>query len=213
MTKKSLRLLAISFAPAAALLLALSLAGIAKGTAIGWFTKDPATLLRYHPVAGVLSNVGVVIWCSSAAISLFVAFVLRGTGRGRDAGLLLGAGILTAVLALDDFFLIHDFWAREYLGIPERLTYGILGAWTLAHLLAFRREILASEYAVLATALALFAVSVAIDAALEPWLLSLGLDRWVVLVEDGAKFLGIVAWSVYHAWVAWELLVPGRGRS
>jgi hypothetical protein len=38
-------------------------------------TNDTAAIARIHPIAGILSNLGVLLWCASASICLFAAFM------------------------------------------------------------------------------------------------------------------------------------------
>ena len=105
---------------------------------------------------------------------------------------LFWSGLITSVLLLDDFFLLHDALIPRYLGLSEKvifLGYGIVTAW---YLLRFRHIVLGAEYAVLFVALVGFALSILIDAFQSRWP-----SPWRILFEDGFKLLGIVSWSTY----------------
>ena len=157
------------------------------------FSRDPAATLKAHPLTGVQSNLGVLVWWAAAAIGFFGYAVLR--QRRSDATLrsfLLWSSVVTAVLALDDFFLFHDDLGPRYMKLNQNLIqlgYGALLVW---HLLRFRRHILHSAYLLLLLSLAFFGSSVIIDFFQHHWS-----SPWRIFFEDGFKLLGIVSWSAY----------------
>jgi hypothetical protein len=211
MARISIRLLTVNYIPSTALLVALAIASIYKQIPIGVLTRDPAAVASVHPFTGVLSNLGVLLWCSSAAICLFSGVVLHHTPRTKGCWFLICSALLTLGLLFDDFFLFHDFLARRYLGLSEKFVYIFLVGVTAAYLLIFRRVILQSEYAVLCLALVFFAISVAIDTIFERWLWWQRLGDWIYLVEDGAKFLGLTSWCSYYARVSYQFLIGRPG--
>ena len=202
MTRISIRLLTVTYVPSTALLVALLIASIYKQIPIGVLTRDPAAVANVHPFTGVLSNLGVLLWCSSAAICLFSGVVLHHTPWTKRCWFLICSALLTLGLLFDDFFLFHEVLAQRYLGLGEKVVYVFLGGVTAAYLLIFRRVILQSEYAVLCLALVFFAISVAIDTLFPRWL-----GDWIFLVEDGAKFLGLASWCSYYARVSYQFLI------
>lgn len=205
MTKNPVRLAVAAQVSAATVLAFLAVASIHKEIPFGWFTREPATLYKFHPFAGFLSNLGSLIWCSAAAICLFSSEILRRTeGRRERFWFLVCSALLTLALLFDDALLLHEYFAPRHFGIPEEVVYVFLGTITAIYLLVFRRLILRTEYLVLGVALGYFAVSVAIDAVLEKWLWRIG--EWVYLVEDGAKFLGLVSWCLYYARTSYQFL-------
>jgi hypothetical protein len=104
---------------------------------------------------------------------------------------LFWSGLITSVLLLDDFFLLHDALIPRYLGLSEKVIFLGYGMVTASYLLRFRRIVLHSDYAVV-VALAAFAFSIFIDAFQSSWP-----SPWRILFEDGIKLLGIVSWSTY----------------
>ena len=208
MAKISVRLLTVTYVPSFALLAALAIASIYKPIPIGVLTRDPAAVANVHPFTGVLSNLGVLLWCSSAAICLFSGVVLHHTQRTKGCWFLICSALLTLCLLFDDLFLFHEFLARRYLGLSEKVVYVFLGGVTAAYLLTFRRVILQSEYTVLCLSLVFFGISVAVDVLSPAWL-----GAWLFLVEDGAKFLGLASWCNYYAWVSYQFLIGRPGVS
>ena len=195
-------MLGLVFLPAAAVLVAATLVAVIGGVDVGSIVRDPASVLDGHPLVGALSQLGVIIWWVTASVCLFSFLVALKWGAPRATLVfLLTSGLLTAWLAVDDQFLIHDDLASRYLGLRERHVMAVLlvlaAGWFLANLRVIRR----TEWGLLAVSLGLLAASIATDLAVQTFADDLstigsGLD-WSLLLEDGLKFMGIVGWSAY----------------
>lgn len=161
-------------------------------------TRDPTALGGQPFYYGMLSNLGVLGWCVSAAVCFFAAAFLRASAPGSLArSFLVWSGTLSACVMVDDLFLVHDAVGPHHLGIPEEAFYLFYAIFLGAYLLRFRSFLLSrTPYQVLATAFALLAISVLMDMDLLPG----GTD-----VEDVAKFLGIGAFVHYYVWTAGRL--------
>ena len=190
------RWLAAIFTAAVALLAAIAAVTAAHDYESMVFTQDVTALVKIHPLIGLLSNAGVLLWCAAAVVSLFSAAVLWRQGDADWVPFLVASGILSAYLLLDDFFLIHDWLAQEYLGLEEPYVLIALLVAVGGYLFAFRHRILQTDYALLLLALILFAASMAIDTVFAAGMRRIG--HWDYLVEDGAKWLGIVSWCAYQ---------------
>jgi hypothetical protein len=168
-------------------------AGRILGVAPDDLTRDITVVAGLHPLAGLLSNLGILVWCSGSAIALFTAINYR-SGPGRTAvRYLLSGGLLSTYLLLDDLFMVHEMVAgSSSLGLPEDAVYLVLGIAVLLHLVLFRQFLLAIGPLSLLFALGLLGCSVLTD-MLQERLLWMG--SWRSLLEDGFKWLGIVAWS------------------
>lgn len=171
-------------------------------------TQDATALAKVHPLAGVLSSLGILVWWSSASLWLFCAGVHRREGEERLARFCLSSALLSGYLALDDLFQIHESLAPVYLGIPEGAVYGLLGLAVVAYLLSFRDLLLNLRGLLLLGALGLLAASVGVD-RIEHWLWRLG--HWTYLLEDGLKWMGIVSWCAFCVvWCRDHVLVARR---
>jgi hypothetical protein len=176
------------------LVVAVLAASRVTGEPLSQFTRDPSMLAGAHPFLGILSNIGILLWTATAAISLFTAMLLyRTTLEIERRSLLLAAGLLTAWLTLDDFFLFHEWLFPTVLGVPQPIVYVAYLAVFGMFLYRFGGRILRTDYLLFAVALGCFALSVATDALPDEWF------AWdyLSLVEDGSKFLGIVSWFGY----------------
>ncbi|MEO1092617.1 MAG: hypothetical protein AAFX81_18500 [Pseudomonadota bacterium] len=151
------------------------------------------------PYYGAISNLGVLIWAAAASVGLFTALVLGSLGRWSALSFPLASGLLTGLLTLDDLYMLHDR-VLPYLGVPEHVVYGVYGLLALAYLLRFHGELRAGSLPILLIAVAAFAASVLLDQLPQVS------DTHHVLIEDGAKFAGIVAWAVYQIEVMLRLL-------
>lgn len=200
-----MRRLAILVAPPVLLLAAIALGAAWWGTDPARFTRDPAAWHESDPLIGGVSNLGVLIWMAAAAISLFSAALLRQAAARPDRHrLLLHAGLLTLWLALDDLFMIHERLAPDALGIPQRVVLAAYGVWLAVLLWRFRRAASEAAGPTLLAALGFLVSSVLID-QLAPghwfeW-------RYLMLIEDGTKLLGIVSWCAWLISIARSALV------
>jgi hypothetical protein len=155
----------------------------------GHFTRDPLCVAEEPFYIGILSNFSVLGWAAGATVALFAAVALRGAGSARRQGAFLGGfGAFTALLTLDDLFMLHDQAFPDYLGVPEPFVLGAYVAIAVALLIAFASQIASTRVTLLALALALFAGSLICDALYDD-------EGWAPFYEEGFKFFGIAAWA------------------
>jgi hypothetical protein len=174
-------------------------------------TQDATTVLEGPFYVGILSNIGLLLWSATVTVCLFVGAAL---GARIDPGwrrFLLVSGGFTGLLLVDDLALLHDDILPNHVGVSGEV-YGIgYVVFVLGYLVAYRHRIRRTDWMLLIVALGLFGVSTVVDLASTT--LS---DRFstaaVVLVEDGAKLLGIGTWLAYFVSVARQLLVPETAR-
>ncbi len=200
----STRQLLITFVPSIAILLAVVAVSVLFQVNLGDMTKDVATIAGIHPLKGFLSNLGILLWCATTSICAFAAVMLSTSKPRERFWFLLCSALLSAYLLFDDFFMFHDFLARRYLGLKERVVVAFLGIAVAVYLIAFRRVILRTDFYVLLLALCFLGTSAFIDVILERWLSWLG--QWEFLIEDGAKWLGIASWCSYYAYTSYQFL-------
>ena len=155
---------------------------------------DPVYVADLPAYTGVVSQAGVLAWTVGAAVALFAA-ALTGSRLLRDLGW------LTAFLAIDDVFLLHD----QVLPVPEVVFFAVLGVVVLLllrrHLAALRVD---RSRPVVAAGVALLASSVIADVSM--------LDKVTVLAavaEEALKVAGIVAWSGALVVLAHDRVKPG----
>ena len=172
-------------------------------------TRDMTAIAGIHPLTGVLSNLGVLLWCAAASICLFSALTIHHVASKDIFWFLFSSGLLSLYLLFDDLFQFHEDLASRYLGLDEKVVYAVLGLAVFGYLTAFRRVILRTEYVFLLLAVGFLSSSVVIDAILQPWMWRLG--HWEFFFEDGAKWLGIAAWCSYYVQTAYQFSVISFG--
>lgn len=182
----------------AALSLVLAAAVVAKvGFGVPWHHTlgDPATTTGWPFYVGFASNVGAVMWAAMAGIFLFRYHMHRALGgEPRWGRFLLASGLFTALLGLDDLFLLHDQVFPDYLGVSQVIVVGAYGALGILYLLRFAPQIARTAWPVFAVAIVLLASSVVLDQMMDR--LSIYLPGSGFL-EDAFKLMGIGTWLSY----------------
>ena len=155
--------------------------------------RDPAQQSGASSFLGFLSNIGVWLWISSAAICLHTASTcyIRLFKRYKELVILLG--FLSLILAIDDFFLIHDRFINEkicYLGYAI-----IIGALLARH---FSLIIEIQGFAFIA-ACSLLMLSILTDLIQSRIPIHY---EYTQIFEEGFKFIGIATWLYFVSTVA-----------
>lgn len=191
---------------AIAVLITISLISIYFHLPIHFFTRDVTTQANISPFSGVLSNLGIYLWCVAATASFFAAMLLRNRNQTEPLPFLFSSACLTTYLMLDDAFLIHDSIVPVHIGVGEKAVYLVLAIAVLLYLVFFMATILRTNYVPLILAFAFLSSSVVIDSIFESWLV-LQIGHWKSIIEDGAKWLGIVSWCIYHVQTAFSFII------
>ncbi len=202
------RLILLTNALAMAALGVILLGHLIVGTDLMLLTADAAAL-NASPVAGVLSNAGIIVWASGAAVAIFGAWVLPAPASRYFWGI----GLLTAFLVVDDTYMLHDWWLPE-IGVSETIALAMIGLGVAGFMLHQRERIGRSPWLILAIAVAGLTVMIVLD-LLEHSVAIPMHHLW----EEGAKFVGIMNWSAYLVALTAEgiresspALAPASGR-
>ncbi len=158
------------------------------------------------PYLGILSNAGVTMLCIASAAALLACVSVRASRRARRATAL--AAIFSAWLAVDDSLMLHEY-ALPAAGLAERAVmagYGVVAFVCLEQRRVWMRPQAAS---LLPLAVLMLAASAGIDAVFDlgqamapahwqavlvtPMTMTMG-----IVVEDGAKFVGLWLWMICH---------------
>lgn len=171
---------------------------------LSYLTRDVAAIADLPFYAGLLSQLGGLLWAASLAICLFTLFGLgkQYPGSASARRWLLQASIITAILMLDDVFQFHEEIGEDYLGLSEKLVVLSYVALAAVFVVTSLGEILKSEYLVLGLALALFGTSVFLDGVHLDKFGEIGRffnEQFETFAEDGLKFAGVATWLVYFA--------------
>jgi len=159
-------------------------------------TQDPNSVAGQPFYVGLLSNLGVIFWGTSATISIFTGLI----GKSKSpsvASFLIYSGILSTLLLLDDLLQLHEEVFQYGLHVPEELVLAVYGLLAAGIFFSHRKVIPASNYLILLASLVLFGFSLSMDTFLED-------IPGENLLEDGSKFIGIVTWFGYYTSLGYE---------
>ena len=205
MKKNFMRQLLITFIPSICILIGITIASIILDINLRLLTSDIAAIAKINPLSGILSNFGIILWCSAASVCFFAAFAVRNTESKDSFWFLFCSGLLSAYLLFDDFFQFHEILAGHYVGIKEIYTYMALGMAVLIYLYIFRQNILKTNFYFLLMAFTFLAASVVTD-ELQTWLI-VKIGHWEFFIEEGNKWLGIACWCSYYVQTSYNFVV------
>jgi len=155
--------------------------------------RDPAQQSGASSFLGYLSNLGVWLWVSATAISGFGAVTMAAGRWHARRELLVLAGLFSMILAVDDFFLLHDRY------IDQRILYATYALVAALLLLRHHRSIVEIDGFAYLLAMSLLALSVGTD--LVQYVLPLPYAHSQIF-EEGFKFLGAATWLYFCGRVA-----------
>lgn len=184
-------LLALGLAVVAAAVVAGEVGGVPMGVlfrdaavARTILDDDGAAAWATSSYAGALSLLTIVVWGSVASLSLFVAWA-------RRAWWLVGTAALTAAMGADDALMLHERVGPR-LGVPEPVFPAVYAVAAALLLWSLWRRRAVGPAAALLVGLVVLGGSEAVDLLDQVVLHMTG--GWLIVVEDGAKLLGALAW-------------------
>lgn len=155
---------------------------------------DPNSVNKVPWYTGLISNLGILGWTTATATGFFGAWVAHYGSRPSAATLLRRGAVLSTILLLDDLFQLHVA-VKPLFGVSKPMVYvaylAVAAWWAVTQ----RREIRRTRSELLVAAVLAFGTSIVADQIAEP-LLGLG-PQTALVVEDAAKFLGVLAWAQY----------------
>jgi len=164
--------------------------------------RDPAQQSGQSSFLGFLSNIGIWLWVSSGAICFFS--ILNDNSIFREKELLFLVGILSFILAVDDFFMIHDRYIDQ--GICYLVYANVTGAIRDSHF----NKILDIDGFSFILAGSLLALSIITDLIQK----HIPLPYSVVQVfEECFKFIGAAVWLYFSFKIASNNLTTINSRT
>lgn len=159
-------------------------AGYANSEILG----DAAQATKQSSLLGFVSNIGFALWISAAAICFFSAKTAGAAIEKSHQQLLFIVGMLTTLLAVDDFFLIHDRY------INQKICYLFYAVFMMVLLGRYFKKIVEIDGFAFLFAGFLLASSIFTDYLQNH--LTFGYDN-IQLFEEGFKFTGIAVWLYF----------------
>ena len=192
---KSISLVIVKiYLPAIMLLFGLVFVRLIYKVDIGAITRDPLQLFEAPPFVGMVSNIGILCWCSAMAICFFSSKIIQKKFNDyKIAQFLFYSSVVTCILMIDDLFLFHEIVLPDYLHIQQIIIYPTYVIMIAVYLFKFYKTILRTDYILLLLAFVFFGTSIIIDILSEHIVIP-----EVFFFEDGVKFLGVIGWATYY---------------
>ncbi|MCP4471068.1 MAG: oxidase [Gammaproteobacteria bacterium] len=163
--------------------------------------RDPAQQTGLSSFLGFVSNIRVWMWVSSVAICCFSLLTGAAKGQSRHTELLVLLGLLSLLIAVDDFFLLHERYVYQK-GIF--LFYAVCALSLLVR--HFRCIIEMDGFSFMFAGL-LLASSIIIDMKQR----KIPFDyAQVQVLEEGCKFIGAALWLFFCGRTAADRLSPEK---
>lgn len=155
-----------------------------QGYEVNEVLRDPAQQTGVSSLLGLISNLGNFFWIASVAIAFFAVAYGRKLQTIQKQWLLL-LGSLSLILAIDDFFLLHDRYINQW------ICYGFYVITALLLLIRHFAQLIESAFFSCLIALTLMGLSIITDTFQEklPW--NYGVAQ---ILEEGFKFAGAIVW-------------------
>ncbi|HEX8598065.1 MAG TPA: hypothetical protein VF952_06055 [Chloroflexia bacterium] len=199
--------LLLVYAPALLVLVAVFTTSLKSDIPVAYFLRDAAGTLQVPSYIGLVSNLGALLWCACAAVCFFGSALLRKVSPGKGwASFFLAAGLVTTVLLIDDLFMLHENVSEVYWRFGEKTIFALYGGMFILFLARFWKNIASTDFLVFLLACGLLGMSVLFDQWNEPFGDNVPAMR--LLLEDGAKLLGILTWLLYFARTCLGQLLP-----
>jgi hypothetical protein len=196
---KNWRLFLATFAIGLMVVGSVQFFAIYKNIPLENLTQDTVTVLNGAPYIGLLSNLGILVWCAAATICFFTAYILRHS-TVEYTKFFVSAGILTTLVMLDDLFLFHDYVYVSWLPHSHMLIIAAYGMGIILLVARFWKIFRESFFALFVMALLCFAIAAVPDLQNRSFLLPATFPS--TLVEDGFTFLAILFWMMYFVHTA-----------
>jgi hypothetical protein len=193
--KDSILAMVKMYLPGVIFLLLMAAFSLLNDFHFSYLSRDPVQILDAKPYIGMVSNVGILLWCATAAILFYSARLSSLAGKPRiQTNFLLSSGLITLLMLIDDLFLFHDIIFPEYFHIDENVFFVFYGLSVIALIYFFRKLIINTDYIFLVLSFGLLGTS-----AVSDYLIVLGFaSNYSMVIEDVLKFMGIISWFSYY---------------
>jgi len=163
--------------------------------------RDPAQQSGASSFLGFVTTIGIWLWVSSAAICCFSLLSGAARGQSRHTELLVLLGFLSLLLAVDDFFLLHERY------VYQKGMFLFYAVFAISILVRHYRHIISIDGFSFGLAGVLLASSILVDMKQR----KIPFDYYhVQLVEEGCKFIGAALWLYFCGRTAAERLSPEK---
>lgn len=159
----------------------------------GKITKDTAAIFGAPGFYGFLSNLGISFWGASAMSFLLAWYNGKFTNQDKTIGkLTLYFGLLSGLLYVDDFFMLHDYMIIRLLKLPGSVLIIFYGVTVMYLVIRNFKIFMQNGLIYIVGSFGFLGISAIVDSIHDKFDLSNA-----YLYEDGAKFIGICFWLLF----------------
>lgn len=174
------------------------LAIVAERDDAGRLLVDPAYAAGGLWYDGFISELGILAWSVAAVSAAWGGWLALLHARRGAAAFLRSGAVVSGALLLNDLFDIHAIATRSR---AQKITAVLaIAVFVLVWVSRSWKEIRRTRHVLLTASLLANALSIAVDVLARP-----NMDDRMLIVEDGAKFLGILAWAAYFVVTSAEI--------
>jgi hypothetical protein len=173
-------------------LFAILVIAVKSGIEPSDLSRDYSGVYHLEPYVGMLSSLGIFIWCASVTLCWFSWYFLRmrNPNSGRK-NFFFVSGLITAIIAIDDLFQFHEVIVPDYIGIHEVSFYIAYTFILIVFNIKYVNTLMNKYFSILITSYFFLAISIVFDVFFEE------IVPFGTYIEDGLKFMGIALWSAY----------------
>lgn len=156
-------------------------------------SRDVVSVLKGKPFTGLLSKIGIIEWGVSAVTLLCGAFYCYIHVSDRKCfKISLSFGLLSTLLYLDDYLLIHEIIVKYYLKLPEASMMVLYGVLVIVFCIMFFNDLSRNGLLMIVISFGFLGISAGFD-MLEKFIHIPNIH----VFEDGAKFIGSSLWMLF----------------
>ena len=182
-----------AIAPSLILYIIILIFTSAAGIAPGLVLRDLLQTCDLSVGVGMISSIGVLLWASASAITLFTLISNVVNHKSYNKLLIVGF-FFSSLLCLDDLFLLHDMQQ-----INQDFLYALYIFLTFYLLINFKKLILKVDPILFFSTIFLLGMSILSDIFQDFLPINY---KTVQLFEEGFKFIGISCWLYFWSKVS-----------
>lgn len=168
---------------------------VADKAGIGFhvLSKDPISTLKGSHLTGLFSSAGIIMMglCSSVLMTIGV-IEDRIRLNKRNAVTNATIGVLVFIMQMDDYLMLHEIFVPYYTSLPEVMLPILYGVVSVIIVAMFMKELSGKGILLFGVGWLFFGFSAMIDTIFYRQHIPIE-----YVFEDGAKFIGIVLWTLF----------------
>lgn len=178
----------------------LATVGLQQSVPVEDLFLDAAVVGGGHWYAGLVTSLAVMGWTVAAVALGFSALACRRSGRENAARATGSIGMIVALLLFDDLFQLHTAVVPKVIGGSKWWLIILEALAILVWSVRWKTEIARTRWELLVAAAVGFGASLLFDK------FPVGGEEWMLVSEDGAKVLGVVALATWAVSTAADLI-------